>query len=365
MPRAVAASRSGERVLSPRDLNRALLARQLLLERSRLPLAAVLERVGGLQSQYAPSGYVGLWSRMHGFPRESLTRALESRRAVQGTLMRVTIHTVSAADYWPLVEGIRTERRQWWSRVQRHQVEGLDMEEVAAVLRRHLDGRSCRQAELVEVLDSAGFPRIAWSGAGLWLDMVRVPPSGTWESRRADRYGLAEDWLGPSRATEAEGRELLVRRYLGAFGPAPMGNLANWSGLPVKALRPVVERLPLRTFRDEEGRALLDLPRRPLPEAGTPAPVRFLPTWDATLLAHARRTGILPEEYRPLVFNTKTPHSVSTFLVDGAVAGSWRYERGKVRIEPFAPLPRAARREVEEEARRLAAFHGGDGAEPT
>jgi len=119
----------------------------------------------------------------------------------------------------------------------------------------------------------------------------------------------------------------------------------------------VVPRLRLRHFRDERGGELLDLPRAPLPDPETPAPVRFLPTWEATLLVHARRTQILPETYRPLVFNTKTPHSVPTFLVDGAVAGTWRYEKGRIRLEPFAPLPRVVRRELEDESERLAAFH--------
>ncbi|MGH2678645.1 MAG: DNA glycosylase AlkZ-like family protein, partial [Actinomycetota bacterium] len=119
----------------------------------------------------------------------------------------------------------------------------------------------------------------------------------------------------------------------------------------------VVERLPTRRFRDERGGELLDLPRQPLPDAGTRAPPRFLSTWEAALLVHARRTQVLPEDYRPLVFNTKTPHSVPTFLADGAVAGTWRFEKGKVRLEPFAPLPRLVRREVESEAAALAAFH--------
>jgi hypothetical protein len=346
-----------ERVLSTRALNRALLARQLLLERPPLPLTRALERIGGLQSQYAPSAYIGLWSRLRDFRRETLTRALEERRAVQATLMRVTIHIVSARDYPTLTEGIRRARRQWWLGVQRHQLEGVDMEAVAALLRRHLAGGPRRQAELIEVLEAAGLPRMAWSGAGLWVDMVRVPPSGTWERRRADVYGLAEEWLGPATATEAEGLELLVRRYLGAFGPASVSDAASWAGLPVGMLRPVIDRLRLRRFRNEQGGELLDLPRAPLPDPHTPAPVRFLPTWDATLLVQARRTQILPERYRSRVFNTKTPHSVATFLVDGEVAGTWRYDKGRVRLEPFESLPGSVRRELQEEAERLAAFH--------
>jgi hypothetical protein len=345
--------------LSTRALNRALLARQLLLEHSELPLTRALEQVGGLQTQYAPSGYVGLWSRLRDFRREDLTDALERRDAVQGTLMRSTIHIVSRPDYPLLAEAIRRGRRAGWLRVRQHQLEDHDMEAVAALLRKHLADGPRRQAELVALLEAEGFPRIAWSGAGLWLDLVRVPPSGTWERRRADLYGLAEDWLGPGRVTEAEGLEHLLRRYLGGFGPASLQDAASWAGLPLTTVRPVLERLGVRRFRDEGGGLLFDLPDTPLPDPDTPAPVRFLPTWDATLLVHARRSQILAERHRPLVFNTRTPHSVPTFLVDGAVAGTWRYEKGAVRLEPFETLATRARRQLEDEAERLAAFHGG------
>jgi hypothetical protein len=210
---------------------------------------------------------------------------------------------------------------------------------------------------MVRLLESESNRRIAWITAAQLIDMVRVPPSGTWEQRRADLYGLADDWIGPSSVTEDEGREHLVRRYLGGFGPAPLTDIANWAGMKVGPLRPVVERLELRRLRDESGRELLDLPDAPLPDPDTPAPVRFLPTWDATLLVHARRTLILPEAYRPLVFNTKTPHSVPTFLVDGAVAGTWRREKSRIEIKPFGDLSTSARRELDDEAERLAAFH--------
>jgi hypothetical protein len=346
-----------ERILSTRELNRALLARQLLLERSRISLTQALERVAGLQTQYAPSGYIGLWSRLHDFRREALTKALEQRRAVQASLMRVTIHTVSAKDYPIFAAGIRDHSRKWWLGLQRHQLEGVDMEDVVALLHRHLAEGPKRQAELVKLIEDQGWPRMAWSGAGLWLDMVRVPPSGTWERRRADLYGLAEQWLGPSSATEGEGLKHLLRRYLRAFGPATLNDAATWAGLKVTALRPVAEALRLRRFRDEQGKELLDVPGAPLPDPDTPAPVRFLGTWDATLLVHARRTQILPERYRPLIFHTKTPHSVPTFLVDGEVAGKWRFEKDRVALEPFEPLPRALRRAVEDEAQQLAAFH--------
>ena len=348
-----------ERVLSTRELNRALLARQLLLERSSLPLPAALEQAAGLQAQYAPSPYVGLWSRLRGFRRDDLTRALEDRRAVQATLLRSTIHVVSAADYPPFAEAVRRARREWWERAARRELDGVDLETAAALVRERLAAGPARQAELAGLLAERGFPKAAWNGVGLWVDMVRVPPSGTWERRRADLYGLAEDWLGPWRVGEADALEHLVRRYLAGFGPASLADLGSWAGLPLTRVRPVLERVGTRRFRDDQGGELFDLPGAPLPEPGTPAPPRFLSTWDANLLVHARRTQLLPERYRPRIFHVRAPHSFPTFLVDGAVAGTWRHREGRVQLEPFEPLPRATRRELEAEAERLAAFHQG------
>jgi hypothetical protein len=133
--------------------------------------------------------------------------------------------------------------------------------------------------------------------------------------------------------------------------------LADWSGLPFDEVAPALKRMRLRHFLDEKGGELVDLPRAPLPDPETEAPVRFLPVWDATLLVHARRTGVLPEEYRSRVFNTRTPHSVNTFLVDGAVAGTWKYDGDRVRVEPFGRLSKASRRALDDEAERLAVFH--------
>jgi Winged helix DNA-binding domain len=346
-----------DRVLTTLELNRALLARQFLLERSSLPLIATLERIGGLQTQYAPSGYVGLWSRMRDFRRDSLTTALEQRRVIQGTLLRSTIHMVSAEDYWLFAAAVKQDRQAWWRRVTKKGIGEVDMDAAAAVFRAALAGGPRRAGDLKDLLANRGFPTVAWTGVGIWLDMVRVPPSGTWDQRRADLYGLADHWIAPSAPTEDTALEHVVRRYLGAFGPASVREMADWAGVAHTKLLPVIDRLTLRRFRDEKGRELVDLPRAPLPDPATPAPVRFLPTWDATLLVHARRTQIVPERYRPLIFNTKTPHSVPTFLVDGAVAGTWRYEGGRVEVKPFEPLPKAARREVDDEAKRLAHFH--------
>jgi hypothetical protein len=348
----------GERVLSERDLNRALLARQLLLERARSPLPRTLERIAGIQAQYAPSMYVGLWSRLEGFEREQLTRALKRRSVVQGTLMRATIHLVSARDYWPFAAGIRKARRESWLRAPIHEMSARQLATAGRATERALRNGPLSAKELEELLRERPGRVSAWrNGVNVWLDLVRVPPSGTWERRRADLYGLAEEWLSPEEATEAEGIELLVRRYLQGFGPAAPTEVADWAGLPVKAVRPVLERVAPRRFRAEDGTELFDLPRAPLPDPETPAPVRLLPVWDATLLAHARRTGILPEKHRSKVFNVRTPQSVNTFLVDGAVAGTWRYERGRVKLAPFGRLDRATRRELDSEAGRLAALY--------
>ena len=342
------------RTLTQGHLNRALLARQLLLERSDASLPRALERVGCIQAQYAPSMYVGLWSRLQGFGRDDLTKALERGKAVQGTLMRVTIHLCSARDYWPLAVAIREGRRQLWLRAQRNKPGAREVAAAAKRLCPKLKDGPLSRTEIDRIL---GKNATMVNGVGLWLDLVRVPPSGTWERRRADIYALAEEWLGREEAKPAESIEHLVRRYLGGFGPSTVNEIADWAGLPPKLIAPACERQRLRRFEAEDGSELLDVPRAPLPDPETPAPVRFLPVWDAALLVHARRTGILPEQYRPRVFNTKTPQSVATFIVDGAVAGTWKYEKGRVRTKPFRRLDQRTRRELNAEADRLAELH--------
>jgi hypothetical protein len=331
-----------------------VLARQLLLERSTLPIPRALERMGGLQDQYAPNGYIGLWTRLAGLERNDLTRALERKTVVQATLMRATIHLVSRRDFWPFAVAIDEPLRGWWFRSTKRSHESRRLRAIDRKGRAFLAHAPRRKREILEML---GLSAADFAGIGLWTPLVRVPPSGTWEQRRADLFGVAEDWLGPPSTMPDDGRALLVRRYLGAFGPATRGDIANFTGLPLRMLDRVLERLTLRTFASEAGDVLLDVRGAPLPPADTPAPVRFLPTWDASLLVHARRTQVLPEEYRSAIFNTKMPQSIGTFLVDGQVAGTWRCEGGRVTTTSFAPLPRSVRREVDEEARVLAAFH--------
>ncbi len=342
------------RTLSERELNRALLARQLLLERRRMSLPKALERVGGIQAQYAPSMYIGLWTRLEGFERDQLTRALERRTVVQGTSLRATIHLLSPGDWWTFATATAKQRREDWLRT-RKLATAAEMNAAAKRAGRLLaDGPVARKA----LQEAVGLGAPGISGINAWIDLVRVPPSGTWDRRRADLFADAADWLGPRpKLRVAEATTELVRSYLRAFGPATPGEIADWAGIGLKAVRGALGTLELRHFRAEDGSELVDLPRLPLPDAETPAPPRLLPVWDATMLAHARRTQILPEEHRAKIFNTKTPQSMPTFLIDGRVAGSWRFEKGKVELDPFDRLDPASRRELDREAERLAELH--------
>jgi hypothetical protein len=340
--------------MTQRQLNRALLARQMLLRRADLRIPAALERMGGLQAQYAPAMYIGLWSRLEGLRREQVTAALEARTVVQATLMRSTIHVVSRADYWPLAAATREALQALWLKAWR-QPSADEVVAGAAKVRGQLAERSPQsRRELQGSLSSA-----TWYGVGLWLNLVRVPPSGTWERRRADLFANAEDWIGPApELSQKAAVDHLVRRYLMGFGPATAVEIANWAGLrTAAAVLPSLSRMRLARFTAENGDQLVDLPASPRPPADSPAPVRFLPVWDALLLAHTRRARVLLEEDRPRVFNSRTPHSLNTYLVDGQVAGTWAHGKSGVAIAPFRAHDRPTRRLVEEEAHRIAAFH--------
>ncbi len=296
--------------------------------------------MGGIQNQYAPNAYVRLATCLEEFRGADLTRAIERRRVVQGTLMRGTIHLVSAREYWLFAAGIRQALRSWQLRVDR---------ETEPAMRRRADALHAALTEGPRTAKELGAllePHVA-----LWIELVRVPPSGTWERRRADLYALAEQVVGPCDVTEDDGIDHLVRSYLRGFGPATIDDVSAWSGVPARMLAPAVERVRLRRYPD----GLLDLPRGPLPAADKPLPVRLLPTWDAILLVHARRAGVMPEEYRPVVFATKNPPSVPTFLVNGRVAGAWRFDGSGVLLEPYERVTRAARSALLMEGERLAA----------
>jgi Winged helix DNA-binding domain len=293
---------------------------------------------------------VGLWTRVAGFERDDLTRALRDRSLIQASLMRTTIHLVSRREYWLFANGVRRARQEWALRIGALPPE----RRLAAYAERLRDALRDGPKTVKELGELAkGFV----GTLGLFVDIVRVPPSGTWERRRADRLALADDWVGPNDSTEEDGLTHLVRSYLRAFGPAAWHDVALWAGINMADAKRAGERLELQAFADEQGHRLVDLADANLPDEETPAPVRFLPHWDANLLVHARRTGILPEEHRPRVFSTKNPFSVGVYLVDGHAAGAWSLVGRRIELDPFEKLSRADERAVEAERAALEAFH--------
>ena len=343
-------------MLTSLDLRRAVMARQLLVARAAMDIPSMLEAVAGLQSQYAPTMYVGCWSRLAAFRRGDLTADLERRRVVQATLMRSTIHLVSAGDYWPLVRAIRRSRRDWWLRTHGVRDDTAAIEAAAMRVRAALEEHGQLTRKELDAVAGRGL----FDGATVFLDLVRVPPSGTWERRRADLYALAETWVGPEPDLDDDvAIDHLVRRYLTGFGPATVNEIAGWAGTTAGEIAPSLERLPLRRFRAEDGKALVDLPDMPIPSGDddSDAPVvRFIGTWEALLLVHARRAVILREEDRPRIFSNRTPHSFNTFLVDGVVEGTWRYDDGAIELTPWRDLTGPVVTAVQTEATALASL---------
>ena len=310
--------------------------------------------MSGIQNQYAPNAYLRLWSCLTDFSRDDLTRAYEEASVVQGTLMRGTIHAVSRDDYRTFLGAVRTSQREWSARATKAPP-GLDRDAGVRRIRAALADGPMKRPALVALLSDV-HPAIRYS-IDTELGILRVPPSSTWDRRRADLCALADDVIGPGDAVpEPVALPDVIKRYLRAFGPASVAQIGSFLGVNVSAIKAALPPR-LRRFRAEDDAELLDVPRAPLPDPEAPAPVRFLPTWDAILLVHARRTQVLPEAFRPLVFHTKMPPSYPTFLVDGQVAGTWRHEDGEIRLAPFRDLTAGERAALEEEAHGLAAFH--------
>jgi hypothetical protein len=338
-----------ERVLTLRELNRATLARQLLLERKRLSPTAVIERLVGMQAQWPPAPYVGIWTRTTSFRRETLERELASAAVVKATVMRQTLHLVTRRDYALLRAALsETNFPDQTSQAKR----------LAPSVRALAAAGPVTTAEALAHLEGAHRltrfdARRAWRGARVRAHLLHHHETALWHARRDGRFVAIEE---PEAHVPVEARAEILRRYLAAFGPASRRDIVAWSMMHVPEIQRALDRLePLLRFRDEHGRELLDVPRAPLPDPETPAPVRFLPKWDNVLLAFADRTRVLPEQYRKTVIRTNGDVA-QTFLVDGFVAGTWRVEDGRVVPEPFAPLSRAVRRDVEDEAGRLEAF---------
>jgi hypothetical protein len=347
--------------LTVRQLNRATLARQMLLARRRATPLAALERLVGLQAQLPRPPFVALWSRLEGFRAEQLCRPVHARKAVRATLMRGTLHLVTTRDYLALRPTLQPVLDASMQSVLGARTSGVDLEAVAAVVRERLDERPRSFDELRAEL-RASFPggdeRALAYAIRMQLPLVQVPADARWGWPGAASFAVAESWLG-RRLGEGSGPGALVLRYLAAFGPAGPQDAQAWSGLrrladTFEALRP-----RLVSFRDERGRELFDLPRSPRPPAGTPAPVRFLPDFDNLLLGHDDRARFLDEAHRARMA-TANLRVLATFLVDGRVRGTWRVERSssaaRLVADAFEPLKRAAASELRAEGQRLVRF---------
>lgn len=348
-------------VLSTRALNRATLARQLLLEPAPLDVPAALTHLVGLQAQAPTPPYFGLHTRLRGFRPEALSALIERREAVRIALMRSTIHLVTAADALalrPVVQpALDRQVRGSYGRA----LEGLDPDELADAARTALEGGPLTFAAMGQRLGErwpGRDPSALANAARALVPLVQVPPRGLWNRSGPAAHRPADAWLGRvSPEPPRDALETLVLRYLGAFGPASVADARAWSGLT--RLAPVMDALRPRliTLRDDAGRELFDLPEAPRPGADAPAPPRFLPEFDNLLLSHADRSRVLPDRHRKRVM--RGGMILGTVLLDGVVAGSWKLDRKRrpmLRVTLFDRLPRVERSALEEEGGRLLAF---------
>ncbi|GHG91866.1 winged helix DNA-binding domain-containing protein [Comamonas sp. JC664] len=337
--------------LTRRALNRATLARQMLLAREQVPVLAAVERLLALQAQQARPPFVGLWSRVAGFERAALNALLQRREVVRATLMRGTLHLSSAKDYLHLRSTFSPMLEASVASVLRERAKGLDIPPLVQEGRAFFE-EAPRTFEALRDHLVARHPRTDERAMGfavrMFLPLIQVPTETEWGYPGTTDFAVAESWLGAPLNAEAD-LPTLVQRYLAAFGPASVGDAQTWSGL--KGLKPTFEALrpSLRTFRDENGRELFDLPTAPRPDEDTPAPARFLPDFDSLVLGHDDRARWVDEVYRPKLV-TKNLRVPATFLVDGFIAGTWSVERKRAGAtlvaEPFVPLKKKKDREA-------------------
>ncbi len=355
--------------LTTRQLNRATLARQMLLAREPAAATAVVERLAGLQAQLARPPFVGLWTRIEGFQRNDLIEPLLRREIIRATAMRGTLHLMSAADYVALRGALQPMLTKGMQAILRERAQGLDMDALRTEARVFFGGKPATFDALRNHL-KAKYPQADERAMGyairMHLPLVQVPTDDAWGFPAASDFALADDWLGKKVPTEEAPAHTLVRRYLAAFGPATPRDAQVWSGL--QSLRAGFEELrpELVTFRDERKRELFDLPDAPRPEEGSSAPVRFLPEFDNLVLAHDDRTRVIADEHRPKV-TLKNLQVRATFLVDGFVAGTWKVERKRktatLVLEPFGKLAKKALAELEREGEALLRFVEEDALE--
>jgi Winged helix DNA-binding domain len=351
--------------LGRRALNRATLERQLLLCRHEIPALSAIEYLVGLQAQEPNDPYISLWTRLEGFAADELSGLLIERRVVRASLMRATIHLVTARDYLALRSVVQEvlERDVYPNATYgRERLAGLDIEALLTAGRRLLEEKPRTAAELRKLLGAMCQERdpaaLAYAVRGL-LPVAHIPPRGVWGKSGPVAMTTVEAWLG--RGVEPDhGPDEMILRYLRAFGPATTSDIRTWSGLT--GIRAIVERLrpQLSIFRDERGRELFDAPEAPLPDPDTPVPPHFLPGLDNVLLSHADRTRIIKDEHRKRIIAGGGMGSVGTVLVDGFVRGTWKTERTRGReslvIEPLEPFSKEDIAALTAEGARLLTF---------
>ncbi len=350
-------------ILGNRALNRALLARQALLHRHTCSVAAMLELLVGMQAQAPQPPYVGLWSRLEGFRPELLSELIADRHAVRIVLMRGTVHLVTARDCLalrPVVQPV-LDRVLLPGNPHGRGLVGLDLPPLLAAGRALVEERPRTLIELGAALHARWpdrEPTALAQAIRALAPLVQVPPRGLWGGSGQATCTTAESWLGRPLATDPAPDALIVR-YLAAFGPATIADAQAWSGLT--GLRGAVERLrpQLRTFRDERGRELFDLPDAPRPDPDTSAAPRFIAEFDNLTLSHADRTRIIADNHRSWI-GTKNGMIPGLILIDGFVGGIWRIARARdgatLTVTPFAPLAATDRHALGAEGARLLAF---------
>jgi hypothetical protein len=333
-------------VLTVRELNRATLARQLLLERKRLSPLQAIERLVGLQAQWPQAPYVGLWTRLAGFRRERLERLLLRGDVVKATVMRGTLHLVSRRDYALLWELLHEKMFASDKEAVAHGVAHAPVLRGLAPLTFNEAVAHLRELHGVEEQTA----RRAWYVARVRAHLLHHHETALWTARPEARFVAADE---PERVDRAAAATEIVHRYLAAFGPAAKADIARWGHLTVGEFAHALDGLP--TYRDERGRTLYDVPRAPRPAADTAVPVRFLPKWDNVILGFDDRTRILPDALKTTIIG-KNGDVAQTVLVDGVVVGTW--DRN-VEVTYLAPVTRTQKAEVAAEAGRLKAWLQG------
>ena len=342
--------------LTTRELNRATLARQLLLERHDIGPEAAIERLAGMQAQEPGPPYVGLWSRLEGFESDQLAGLIEARKVVRATSMRGTVHLHTAKDLLALRATIAPAIESGILGALRGRAADIDVpalvEEGRALFHKHGALTAGEMRGALEKAHPGGDVRALAAIVRTHLALVRVPDGGRWGFTPKAPFAPAEEWIGKPAAKRANGPKL-VERYLAAFGPASVADAEAWLG--ARGLAPAFEKLDLREFTDEKGRALFDLPDAPRPPEDVPAPVRFVPEFDNLVLAHRDRTRVISDEHRKSL-TSKNLRVRATVLMDGRVAAFWKLDKKKVVVEPLVKIKKADRDEIEAEREGLQTF---------